>query len=93
MTKASLLLAVVLLALWGCRAHPRVARRIVVADTDEGRQCFADAQEGYRQCMSLRMRRGLCVKSRDQALLRCPEARDASGEPDPSVVLLPGYRP
>ncbi|MFZ5442191.1 MAG: hypothetical protein ACOZQL_19440 [Myxococcota bacterium] len=76
-----------------CRHHPKVARRIIVDDTPQGRQCFADAQEGYRDCMFHRVRRGLCASIRDKALLECPGARDFTGEEDPSVIPLPGYRP
>ena len=82
-----------LLALGGCRAHPHVGRRILVADTTEGRACFADGQENYRQCIFSRVRRGLCEEIRAKALMTCPGAHDATGEPDPTVVQLPGYRP
>lgn len=84
---------VAVIAVAGCRAHPRVGRRIVVAETDQGRACFREAQENYQQCVSTRVRQGLCSSFRDKALMECPGARDATGEPDPTVVELPGFRP
>lgn len=77
----------------GCRAHPHVGRRIIVADTREGRSCFEEAQQSYQDCVLHGVRRGLCEQLRTKALLECPGARDATGEPDPTVVQLPGFRP
>ena len=86
-------LVVVVLALMGCRAHPKVGRRILVADTQAGRTCFEEKQADYQQCMFHRVRHGLCLTTRDRALMACPGARDTTGEPDPTVVQLPGFQP
>ena len=82
-----------LISVGGCRAHPRVGRRIVVADTREASECWDQAQQNYEQCMFLRGRHGLCLTTRDTALMECPGARDMTGQSDPSVVQLPGFRP
>lgn len=84
---------VAVLVLVGCRAHPRPGRRIIVADTPQAQECFEFAQAGYRDCLYMRGRRGLCENQRVKALMECPGARDVTGEPDPTVVQLPGYRP
>jgi hypothetical protein len=76
----------------GCRHAPR-DRRIEVADTPEGRQCYREAQERFSLCYESKVRRGVCAKIRDRDLMLCPGARDASGEIDPTVIQLPGYRP
>lgn len=76
-----------------CRHAPRRDRRILTDDSVEGRACFAAAQESFQLCMFNRVRRGLCVETRDALLMKCPGARDVTGEPDPTVVQLPGYRP
>lgn len=75
-----------------CRHAPR-DRRIVVADTPEAAACYTTAQEHFSSCYASHVRRGACAKIRDAALMQCPGARDASGEPDPTVMQLPGYRP
>ena len=83
------LLAALTVALVGCRAHPHVGRRIVVDDTAEARACFAEAQESYSRCVADRVRRGVCDSMRTKSLMLCPGARDATGEPDPTVIQLP----
>jgi hypothetical protein len=84
---------VVVVLVFGCRAHPKLARRIVVAETEEAQACFREAQENFQRCVGTRVRQGVCAGFRDKALMECPGARDASGEPDPTVVDLPGFRP
>lgn len=86
-------LIVAILAGVGCRHSPRALHRIEVADTPEGRQCYSNAMSLYETCLSGELRRGLCAKMRYDALMACPGARNATGEPDPTVIQLPGYRP
>jgi hypothetical protein len=87
------LVVVVAAGLSACRAHPKPGRRILVDDTPQAQECFEFAQAAYRDCLYMRGRRGLCESNRVKALMQCPGARDVTGEPDPTVVQLPGYRP